>query len=44
MCRWMQRPEEVIEFPGAGATGDCKPSDVGARNQISVLCKSRKLS
>lgn len=32
--------EEDTEFPDAGASGKCEPSDVVAGNRIRVLCKS----
>lgn len=30
-CECQQRPEESIEFSGAGTTGGCEPSGVGNR-------------
>lgn len=35
-----RRPEEGFRSPGAGVTGSYEPSDVDARNQTWILCKS----
>lgn len=32
-----------VEFPEPGVTGSCKLTNVGARNETLVLCKSRVL-
>lgn len=42
-CRCMQR-SEVIKSSGVRVIGDCKTSDVGARNQTGVFCNSSKFS
>lgn len=34
------RPEEGIQFPGAGVTGICEPSDVDAEKRTRVPQKS----
>jgi hypothetical protein len=40
----LQRPEEGIRGPGAGYTGSCEPSYVGARNRVQLLWERRKHS
>lgn len=32
MCKYLQRPEEVARYPGAGITGGYEPPDAGAGN------------
>lgn len=36
-ARFLQRPEQGIKSPGAGLTGHCNLSDVGAENKTRVL-------
>lgn len=44
VCRWPWKPEDIVRCPGAGVTGDCKWTDLGAESVAQVLCKSSKRS
>lgn len=44
VCRYPQRPEEGIRFPGAGVMGECELLGVSMWNQTQVLWKNSKSS
>jgi hypothetical protein len=43
-CRCLWSPEEGVRAPGTGVISSCEPPNMGAENEIPVLCKSVKCS
>lgn len=39
--RYLWRPEEGVEAPGAGVIGGCEAPDVDAGTRTQVLCKEQ---
>lgn len=43
VCRCLQRPEEGMQFPGAGVRGSCELPDVDAKKQDSSPLEEQKV-